>query len=414
MKITLLSDRIPPENVGGAGKAAWNLAVGLQQAGHDVHMIAATEGQPFEEARDGIMTYHLHAHYPGRWQAWLSLYNPQTIRPLRALLQRIRPDVLNGHNIHRDLSYAAFSVAHGLRIPAVFTSPDGMPFAYTKYDRFIDRRRCGVLTPDQYRLPPLFNARQMRLRYNPLRNLTIRRILRDTVQARTCASEAHRQCLEANGLPPFRVVYNGIDPLAFDVFDALIESLRERFDLAGRRVILFAGRLSIAKGSEQLLEALLSVVQAVPETLLLVLSPRPLECPHPKYQVLFDRHMRSGGWLSGAELAAAFHVADVITVPSIIMDCAPLTALETMAAHKSLIATCYGGSPEMVSDGETGYIVNPFDTAVFAERLIRLLRDPALCAQMGNAGRQRLEDHFTLTAQTNAMLKVYADAIGKG
>jgi len=43
-----------------------------------------------------------------------------------------------------------------------------------------------------------------------------------------------------------------------------------------------------------------------------------------------------------------------------------------------------------------------------------LLRDPALCAQMGNAGRQRLEDHFTLTAQTNAMLKVYADAIGKG
>jgi nucleoside-diphosphate-sugar epimerase len=48
----IAGDRIPPpENVGGAGKAAWNLAVGLQHAGHDVRVIAATDDQPFEEAR---------------------------------------------------------------------------------------------------------------------------------------------------------------------------------------------------------------------------------------------------------------------------------------------------------------------------------------------------------------------------
>jgi hypothetical protein len=78
---------------------------------------------------DGIMTYHLHAHYAGRWQAWLSMYNPQTrCDALRALLQHIRPDVaLNNATCIAICHHAAFSVAHGLRIPAVFTSHD-VPF----------------------------------------------------------------------------------------------------------------------------------------------------------------------------------------------------------------------------------------------------------------------------------------------
>jgi glycosyltransferase involved in cell wall biosynthesis len=85
-----------------------------------------------------------------------------------------------------------------------------------------------------------------------------------------------------------------------------------------------------------------------------------------------------------------------------------------MSAHKPLIATCYGGSPEAVVDGETGYLVNPFDTQHFAARLLELLRDPALCQRMGEAGYQRVRAHFSLEQQVAAMLQHYTHAISAG
>src|SRR5688572_11008019 len=106
MRILLLNDRIPPENRGGAGEVVWRLTLGLRDAGHDVHVAAATPDQPFRETRDGIPTYHLHSRYPERWRAYLSLYNPQTVGALAALYGELKPDVVNAHNIHADLSYA--------------------------------------------------------------------------------------------------------------------------------------------------------------------------------------------------------------------------------------------------------------------------------------------------------------------
>jgi len=412
MKIALLTDRIPPENVGGAGKVAWTLAVGLHAAGHDVHVIAATTKATFQETREGILTYHLHADYPKRWQAWLSLNNPQTLAPLRALLKQIQPDVVNGHNIHLYLSYASFRVARRLGIPAVFTSHDAMPFAYTKFDYFVDPKRCGVETPAQYRLPPLFNLKQMRLRYNPFRNLLIRRTLAHDTNIRTCVSQAQRDALEANGLPPFRVVHNGLDPKCFDVSPERVEALRQKFNLVGKRIILFSGRLTSLKGGKQLLEAMQRLLPEFPDLRLLTLSP--VAPDFQGYEGVVNDHVCNGGWLDGADLAAAYHLADVVTMPSVIMETFGMVNLEGMAARKPLVSTCYGGSPEVVRDGETGYIINPFDAAMYADRLGRLLRDSELRTRMGEAGYSRLIEHFTLTRQIEAMTAIYQDAIAAG
>ncbi len=414
MRIVILSDRIPPEHIGGAGKVAWELARGLARCGHDLHVIAATAGPSFRDRHDGLPTYHIHSRYPARFQGWLSLWNPQTVRSLRDLFAEIQPDVINAHNIHQDLSYASLSVAHRLHIPAVFTSHDAMPFAYGKLRHFIDPTRCGVDSAEQYRLPFLFNARQMRLRYNPLRNITIRHILRRNIQVRTCVSDAQRQALEANNLPPFRVVYNGLDLAHFAVSSEVIEGLRRRLDLANRQVILFGGRVTPDKGSRQLLAALDRIRIRIPAVLLLVLTAGTLDGSGfdvPEFRPVREQHVRLGGWLSGDELAAAYHLADVVTLPSIYLEPAGMMSLEGMAASKPVVATCYGGPPEIVVDGETGYIVNPFDTDAFAERLERLLLDPVLRQRMGAAGRQRLEERFTLGTQVNDMLAAYHDAM---
>jgi glycosyltransferase involved in cell wall biosynthesis len=413
MRILLLNDRIPPENRGGAGEIVWRLACALRDASHEVHVAASTLDKPFTESRDGIPTYHLHVHYPERWRAWLSLYNPQTAKPLQQLYQRIQPDIINAHNIHSDLTYHSLTLARKMGIPAVFTSHDVMPFAYQKMSYFIHPERCGVTSPADYRLPLLFNLKQMRLRYNPFRNLTIRHILAQATQVRTAPSQELCNAHAANDLPEFTCVHNGINASWFQASDETITNLRERLGLNGRKVILFAGRLTPAKGTQQLLQALQQVVINVPDATLLVLSSVPIaeQIQQTQFADLREKHIISGGWLAGEELAAAFHLAHVVTVPSIIFDTFPTINLEAMAAKKPVLATCYGGSHEAIADGETGYIINPYNTVDFEQKLERLLTDDTFRLRMGAASYERVISEFTMEKQVREMLQVYQQAI---
>ena len=70
------------------------------------------------------------------------------------------------------------------------------------------------------------------------------------------------------------------------------------------------------------------------------------------------------------------------------------------------IGTNTGAVPEMICDGESGYLVPVDDAATLADRLIALLRDPALGARMGNAGRQRARAVFTWPASVGRMLDI--------
>ncbi|MEM9953910.1 MAG: glycosyltransferase family 4 protein [Chloroflexota bacterium] len=413
MRIVLLSDKIPPENRGGAGIVTWRLAQELHRQGHVVHLIASTQGDTFREQRDGIMTYHIYANYPLRFRAWLSLYNPQVNSALKALYQEIQPDVINAHNIHLYLTYHSMVIAHRMNIPVVFSSHDVMLFAYQKLTYFIDidDYDCEVEQAD-YRLPAFYNLRQMRFRYNPLRNVVIRRILKRAVQVQTAPSQELCKAHHANDLPQFECVHNGIDIQQFDVSQENIDALRQRLGLTGKKVILFAGRLTGAKGTWQLLQALQQVIKTMPEARLLILSSVPIE-EQIQADVFSDLrdYIISGGWLSGDELAAAFRLADVMVAPSVIFDTFPTVNLEAMASHTVAIASCFGGSREAIIDGETGFVIQPFDTATFADRLTYLLQDDEARQAMASKAYDRVQHEFTLEQQAHQMIAHYQRAI---
>ncbi|HEX2618685.1 MAG TPA: glycosyltransferase family 4 protein, partial [Phototrophicaceae bacterium] len=192
-----------------------------------------------------------------------------------------------------------------------------------------------------------------------------------------------------------------------------IETLRQHLNLGGHKVILFAGRLTRDKGSKQLLAAFDELIKTVPNATLLTLTRATLEqqgLTTPQYRHLLG-HVCVGGWMQGEELASAYQLANVVVVPSICLDVFPTINLEAMATAKPVIATCYGGSPEAIVDGKTGYIVNPFDTATFTNRLEQLLTDDNLAQQMGQAARERLETQFTLSYQVRLFEQSYQDAI---
>jgi glycosyltransferase involved in cell wall biosynthesis len=69
--------------------------------------------------------------------------------------------------------------------------------------------------------------------------------------------------------------------------------------------------------------------------------------------------------------------------------------VEAMASGRAVVSTRQGGPSETMADGETGYLVDAGDAEGLARRVIQLLRDPALRARMGAAGRARVERLFS-------------------
>ena len=410
MKILLLSDRIPPEGRGGAEAVVGRLAQGLAAAGHETHIAASTTGAPFEELRDGIPTYHLHAHYPERFRAWLSLWNPQTSGALRSLLRRLQPDIVNAHNIHSFLSYHSLKLARAAGCGVVFSAHDAMPLVYGKLPAYFGGR--GLQRPPDHRLPAGYNLRMNRFRYNPWRNMIIRRHLQQHAHGRTVPSRALAAAFADNDLPPAEVVHNGIDLDAWGPPDeTIVAELRGRLGLEGKRVILIAGRLTEEKGMRQALLALDRLRESLTSVRLLVLTSRDIGEQLPADLGHLRPYVTIGGWLSGVELRAAFQLADVVAVPSIYVDPFPTVNLEAMAAAKPVVATCFGGSAEVVLEGETGFIVNPLQVEDFAGALLRLLRDEPLRTAMGARGRERIRAHFDLTRQVERMLEIYERAL---
>jgi glycosyltransferase involved in cell wall biosynthesis len=82
-----------------------------------------------------------------------------------------------------------------------------------------------------------------------------------------------------------------------------------------------------------------------------------------------------------------------------------------MAAGLPVVATRVGGVPELVVDGETGFLVPPADPPALAAALQRLLDEPQLRARLGAAGRARVEEHFSLDFFLESHLDLYRRAL---
>jgi glycosyltransferase involved in cell wall biosynthesis len=83
------------------------------------------------------------------------------------------------------------------------------------------------------------------------------------------------------------------------------------------------------------------------------------------------------------------------------------TLLEGMACARPVIATNVASLPEVVVQGETGFLVNPNDPEALRERILWLLDHPRESAAMGAAGRRRVVEHFTWPAVVRRCFAAY-------
>jgi glycosyltransferase involved in cell wall biosynthesis len=91
----------------------------------------------------------------------------------------------------------------------------------------------------------------------------------------------------------------------------------------------------------------------------------------------------------------------------------PNVVLEACAAGVPVVATAVGGTPEIVEDGVTGYLVPPADPRRLAERLLELLRSPALRSRMGVAGRDNVRKRFSFAQQSTEYRRLFDEVTAR-
>jgi glycosyltransferase involved in cell wall biosynthesis len=210
-----------------------------------------------------------------------------------------------------------------------------------------------------------------------------------------------------------RVIYGGADPARY---------FPDPDPAASPGGVLYVGRITPHKGIDTLIAAL---PPGVPLTVVGTTG-HDRDLPERAYPALL-RRLAAGkdvtflDRVSDDALPELHRRAAVLVLPSVERTCygrrhaiselLGLTVIEAMASGTAVIASRLGGLPEVVVDGETGFLVEPGEVDDLAARLTQVLGDPALARTLGENGRQRALRTFTWDACARRCLDAYGELV---
>ncbi len=232
----------------------------------------------------------------------------------------------------------------------------------------------------------------------------------------TANSLAVREALaQRSGAPAeaITLLYNGIDLRKIETANRGLAKRQELGLPPNALAIGVIANIRAAKGHHYLLEAFNRVAPLFPQAYLLI-------CGFAGDAGLLDRLQRlaaAGGaaervWFMNSrnDIPEILHALDIVVSPSL-SEGFSNAILEAMAAGKSVIATCVGGSPEQIIDGHTGLLVPPQDAAALEQALLKLFRSPGLRLKMGKAAQHHVQKNFSVAMMARNHTQLYDDLL---
>jgi len=266
--------------------------------------------------------------------------------------------------------------------------------------------------------PPIvvhtFHGHVLRGYFGPLRSLFFR-LLERWLAGRTTAliavSPQVRDDLVALGVAPrerFVVIRLGIalDERVAGTRDGRLESRRYLGIPPDRFAVGWIGRMTAVKRTDDVLVAFKRLRDGGVDACLCMVGDGP-----DRAQLERRAHelgiVRETLFLGYQEDVAPFYAAfDALALPSS-NEGTPVSAIEALAAGRPVVATRVGGVPDVVEEGEDGFLVDPGATDELADRLAQLARDPALRERMGKAGRARVLPRYAVERLVDDVDRLY-------
>lgn len=200
-----------------------------------------------------------------------------------------------------------------------------------------------------------------------------------------------------------RVIPGGVDLKKFNP-DQLTSDIDKKYHLAGKKIVLFAGKLTAYKGVRYLIKAARKIPAEV-----VILGEGP-ERPNLEKRVkdygLTNVHF-IGHLGDSTDLNKFYKRASIFVAPSVWDEPLGLVILEAMASKTPVVVTRKGGIPLAVKDGLNGYFVRPRNATEIAEKVNLLLSNEEKRAKMAENARRIVEEKFSWEAIAHRFILMY-------
>lgn len=305
-------------------------------------------------------------------------FNKSAVSTLRKLFRELRPDIVHSH--------AVLSARIAARLAGV------KKIVYTRH---------SVFPPDKL------------LTKGPgrLMNSILNRWAADGIIA---VAKAAMQNLLDTGVDDKKisVIYNGVAPLK-ELSEAEKDAVRHTLGVRdGAKVIAIAARLEAVKGHEYVIEAARIIREMNIDAQFIIAGTGTMDAELKTMVQEFhlDDTVLFAGFLN--DVTGLMNILDIQVNASYGTEAASLSLLEGMGLGKPAVVSDYGGNPELITDGENGFVVPQKNAKALAMALAQLLQDEGKRAEMSKNCVELFNKKFTAKVMTKNMENFYTKLLG--
>jgi glycosyltransferase involved in cell wall biosynthesis len=373
-------------NMGGPALHVTYLARGLAERGYETTLVAGDvargeESMAFVADRAGVDVVRL----PGHSRELSPVHDAVAAWRVARIIRRVRPEIVHTHT--------AKAGAIG-RIAALLAGPGRKPVVVHTFHGHVLRGYFGTAGT------LLFRAIE-----------TVLALATDRLVA--VSPEVRDELVGLHVAPPekFSVIRLGIELEPRVRFGGDPAEVRRRHGIPREKFVVgWFGRMTAVKRTDDLLTMLAGARERGIDALLLLVGDgvdrSRLELR--AHELGLARSCLFVGYQE--DVAPWYAICDAVVLTSA-SEGTPVTIIEALAAGRPVVATRVGGVPDVVDEGETGFLVRPRDTHALAERLEILARDPERRAAMGELGRQRMVERYAVDRLVSDVDALYRELL---
>lgn len=410
MRVLVLANTFPPDYTGGAEVVNYHACRGLIRRGIDCSLLIVNNrmGRSINEwyELDRIPVHRVYLQT--RWRrAWTDIFDWRIYRMVQVELCRLKPDLVHIHN-----------VSGATLAPYVACRTLGIPVVNTLHDLWLLCPNNMLYKNDGSFCDPVDNPRGCHKcfrRYDFWGNVPYRRAIFAALTANV------RLFISPGQAVIDRHVEAGYAPQRFRLlrlgFEEAIPQEPQHPDVRALtatiprdRIISFAGGGVEIKGPSVLLQALPALLQRIERLKVIVVGRG-----EPKYLNRFRQYAPSVqvlGSVAFNDMRSLFAVSDLTLIPSTCHENSPVVIYESFSVGTPVVGSAFGGTQELIREGETGYRFPLGDGAALAEKVVQHFNRPA---RERRVMRQRcvaqMRQHLTLDKHLDGLEQIYQEVL---
>lgn len=375
-------------NMGGPAIHVSSLAAGLEPRGYETTLVAGS----LARGEDSMAFLAERLDIPVRTIPELQrevspIDDARSVRRMREIIRELRPHILHTHTAKAGAIARAAALVSGAARPAI--------------------------------LVHTFHGHVLKGYFDPVRTAFFKKVERSLARvtdALVAVSPEVRDELVAAGIAPrekFSVIRLGI-PLEERLGDATADlDYRRLYGISESAFVVgWVGRMTDVKDTDAVLEIVRAARDRGLEAVLVMVGDGPdrvrLE------QLAHDIGIARSTFFVGyqPEVAGYYRLFDAFLLPSV-NEGTPVSAIEALASGTPVVATRVGGVPDVVRDGEDGFLFEPGDTDGAAERLALLASDATLRSALGASGRERVLRRYSVSRLVEDVDRLYRSLLSE-